>query len=316
MWTQFRITPMLLKEREGVAGVRGCAKLRRTLRTCWVEISPGGIRVCHVGCRILRSIRIQKTMRNIVAGNWKSNHLMGDAREWMNGMASRLSQRGAVEIMVAPPAPYLAMLASEAPVGVSVIAQNVSAHGEGAYTGEFTAAMLRSCGVAGALVGHSERRAMFGDTEEAVAAKVDALVGAGLQAVFCCGETLQEREGGRAEDVVLRQLQSGVLRLGADVLGQLVVAYEPVWAIGTGRTATSAQAQEMHAAIRGWLGEAWGIEAASQVPILYGGSCKASNAAELFHQADINGGLIGGAALRPEDFWGVVEGHPAKRTEA
>ena len=249
-------------------------------------------------------------MRNLVAGNWKSNKLMGEALEWMNGMAPWLAQNHGVRVMAAVPAPYLAVCADKAPEGLEILAQNVSAEGFGAHTGEFTAEMLKSCGVAGALVGHSERRARFGDTDAAVAAKVDALLDAGLTVVFCCGETLQEREGGRAEDVVLQQLQSGVLRLSADRMERVVVAYEPVWAIGTGKTATSGQAQEMHACIRKWLDEAFGAEVAGRVPLLYGGSCKASNAAELFSQLDIDGGLIGGASLDPSDFQGVLEGHP------
>jgi len=235
---------------------------------------------------------------------------MGEALEWMNGMAPWLAQNHGVRVMAAVPAPYLAVFADKAPEGLEVLAQNVSAEGFGAHTGEFTAEMLKSCGVAGALVGHSERRARFGDTDSAVAAKVDALLDAGLTVVFCCGETLQEREGGRAEDVVLQQLQSGVLRLSADRMARVVVAYEPVWAIGTGKTATSGQAQEMHACIRKWLDEAFGAEVAGRVPLLYGGSCKASNAAELFSQMDIDGGLIGGASLDPMDFQGVLEGHP------
>lgn len=250
-------------------------------------------------------------MRNLVAGNWKSNKLMGEALEWMDGMADWLGANRGVEVMVAPPAPFLAVCAEKAPEGLRVLAQNVSAEGFGAHTGEYTAAMLRSCGVAGALVGHSERRARFGDTDAAVASKVDALIDAGLVAVFCCGETLQEREAGRAEDVVLKQLQSGVLRLPSQQMNQVIVAYEPVWAIGTGVTATSDQAQDMHASIRKWLEEAFGGEVAAEVPLLYGGSCKASNAAELFSQRDINGGLIGGASLNPADFQGVLEGHPA-----
>ena len=249
-------------------------------------------------------------MRNLVAGNWKSNKLMGEALEWMNGMAPWLAQNHGVRVMAAVPAPYLAVCADKASEGLEILAQNVSAEGFGAHTGEFTAEMLKSCGVAGALVGHSERRARFGDTDAAVAAKVDALLDAGLTVVFCCGETLQEREGGRAEDVVLQQLQSGVLRLSADRMERVVVAYEPVWAIGTGKTATSGQAQEMHACIRKWLDEAFGAEVAGRVPLLYGGSCKASNAAELFSQLDIDGGLIGGASLDPSDFQGVLEGHP------
>ena len=236
---------------------------------------------------------------------------MGDALEWMDGMAEWLGTNHGVDVMAAVPAPFLAVCADKAPEGLHILAQNVSADGFGAHTGEYTADMLKSCGVDGAIVGHSERRARFGDTDAAVAAKVDALLEAGLTAVFCCGETLQEREGGRAEDVVLQQLQAGVLRLPVDHMDRVVVAYEPVWAIGTGVTATSDQAQDMHASIRGWLTEAFGAEVAQTVPVLYGGSCKPSNAAELFSQQDINGGLIGGASLKPEDFQGVIEGHPA-----
>jgi triosephosphate isomerase len=249
-------------------------------------------------------------MRNLVAGNWKSNKLMGEALEWMDGMADWVTQNQGVRVLAAVPAPYLAVCAEKAPDGLEILAQNVSADGFGAHTGEFTAEMLKSCGVAGALVGHSERRARFGDTDAVVAAKVDALIDAGLTAVFCCGETLQEREGGRAEDVVLQQLQSGVLRLSAERMTNVVVAYEPVWAIGTGKTATSAEAQDMHSCIRKWLEEAFGSEVAGGIPLLYGGSCKASNASELFAQQDIDGGLIGGASLEPSDFQGVLEGHP------
>ena len=251
-----------------------------------------------------------KVMRNIVAGNWKSNKLMGEAQEWMDGMAEWLASHEGVEVMVGAPAPYLAALAGTAPEGLHILAQNVSAEGHGAHTGEFTADMLKSCGVAGAIVGHSERRARFGDTDDKVKAKVQALVDEGLQAVFCCGETLEEREAGRQEDVVHAQLKAAVLDLPSEALDRVVVAYEPVWAIGTGKTATSAQAQDMHAAIRGWLTECFGAEKAAGVAILYGGSCKPSNAAELFGQADINGGLIGGAALNPTDFQGVLGGHP------
>jgi len=250
-------------------------------------------------------------MRNVVAGNWKSNKLLNDARAWMDGMSAWLAKNRGVDVMVAMPAPYLAACAPESPEGLHVLAQNVSAEGFGAHTGEYTAEMLKSCGVAGAIVGHSERRARFGDSDAVVAAKVDALLAADLTAVFCCGETLQERESGRAEDVVLQQLQAGVLRIPVDQIDNVIVAYEPVWAIGTGVTATSEQAQDMHASIRGWLTEAFGAEVAESIPVLYGGSCKPSNAAELFSQKDINGGLIGGASLTPEDFQGVIEGHPA-----
>ena len=153
---------------------------------------------------------------------------MGDALEWMDGMAEWLGTNHGVDVMAAVPAPFLAVCADKAPEGLHILAQNVSADGFGAHTGEYTADMLKSCRVDGAIVGHSERQARFGDTDAAVAAKVDALLEAGLTAVFCCGETLQEREGGRAEDVVLQQLQAGVLRLPVDHMDRVVVAYEPV----------------------------------------------------------------------------------------
>ena len=250
-------------------------------------------------------------MRNVVAGNWKSNKLRDEASEWMDGMASWLEVNSGVDVMVAVPAPYLAWCTERKPNGLYVLAQNVSAEGFGAHTGEYTAEMLKSCNIDGAIVGHSERRARFGDEDVVVAAKVDALIASDLLAVFCCGETLQEREGGRAEDVVLQQLQASVLRLPVDQVKHVIVAYEPVWAIGTGVTASAKQAQDMHQCIRGWLSEAFGEEAAAEIPLLYGGSCKPGNASELFSQDDINGGLIGGASLTSEDFQGVIEGHPA-----
>ena len=298
MWPKLVKPPMCLQQaRKGSRRVRGIL--------CSVHV-VGVVEFPIFGPQINKT----KVMRNIVAGNWKSNKLMGEAQEWMDGMAEWLANHDGVEVMVGAPAPYLAALASTAPEGLHILAQNVSAEGHGAHTGEFTADMLKSCGVAGAIVGHSERRARFGDTDDNVKAKVQALVDEGLQAVFCCGETLEEREAGRQEDVVHGQLKAAVLGLPADALDRVVVAYEPVWAIGTGKTATSAQAQDMHAAIRGWLSERFGADKSADVAILYGGSCKPSNAAELFGQADINGGLIGGAALQPSDFQAVLEGHP------
>ena len=158
-------------------------------------------------------------MRNVVAGNWKSNKLMGDALEWMDGMSEWLAKNQGWTSWRRCPHPFWRLVRLVRPKGLHVLAQNVSADGFGAHTGEYTADMLKSCGVDGAIVGHSERRARFGDTDAAVAAKVDALLEAGLTAVFCCGETLQEREGGRAEDVVLQQLQAGVLRIPVDQIG-------------------------------------------------------------------------------------------------
>ena len=245
-------------------------------------------------------------MRNVVAGNWKSNKLLDEALNWMDEMNARCSLQHPVRVMAAVPAPFLTACVDRATSGIEILAQNVSANGMGAHTGEYTAAMLKSCGVVGALVGHSERRARFGDSDAVVASKVDELLDADLVAVFCCGETLQEREGGRAEDVVLEQLQSGVLRLEPSVVDKIIVAYEPVWAIGTGVTATSEQAQEMHAHIRSFLNDTYSAEVASGVRILYGGSVKPGNAKDLFANPDIDGGLIGGASLVASDFLAIV----------
>jgi triosephosphate isomerase len=167
--------------------------------------------------------------------------------------------------------------------------------------------MLAGCGVQDVIVGHSERRDGHGEDDEAVAEKVNRVLEAGLRVVFCCGESLQDRQTDVHFDKVLRQMGSGILHLPVELLDRVVVAYEPIWAIGTGLTATAEQAQEMHAAIRGWLREAYDESTASRIPLLYGGSCKPGNADELFACADVDGGLIGGAALDPESFRAIVD---------
>lgn len=244
-------------------------------------------------------------MRNIVAGNWKSNKLMNEAQEFTDAFLTALGQEaGQTEVVIAAPAPYLSALTSAAAARFSWAAQQCSAHGEGAFTGEYSARMLRSVGVESVLIGHSERREFFGETDEVVRAKVEQAVAAGLRVFLCCGETLEQREAGSPEQVVCAQLEHATAGLAH--AKQLVVAYEPIWAIGTGRTATAEQAQSMHAAIRAWWAQRFGSEAAAELPILYGGSCKPSNAEELFSQPDVNGGLIGGASLKVEDFLDLV----------
>lgn len=242
----------------------------------------------------------------LVAGNWKSNKSFNEAQEFAHAFARFPEAPAGVEVMVAPPAPYLAAMGAE---GVPFLlgAQNVSATGPGAQTGEFTAEMLAGCGVSDVIVGHSERRDGHGDDDGQVAEKVNRVLEAGLRVVFCCGESLQDRQSDVHFDKVLRQLESGVLHLPADVMSRVVVAYEPIWAIGTGLTATAEQAQEMHAAIRKWLIEAHDTDIARRIPLLYGGSCKPSNADELFACQDVDGGLIGGAALDPDSFQALVQ---------
>ncbi len=162
--------------------------------------------------------------------------------------------------------------------------------------------MLAGCGVQDVIVGHSERRDGHGDNDAAVASKVDQVLDAGLRVIFCCGESLEDRQSEVHFDKVLRQLEAGILRLPAERMSHVVVAYEPIWAIGTGLTASAEQAQEMHGAIRGWITEAFDAEIAKSIPLLYGGSCKPANADELFACPDVDGGLIGGAALDPDHF--------------
>ena len=242
----------------------------------------------------------------LVAGNWKSNKSFNEAREFAHAFSQLPVAPEGVEVMIAPPAPYLAAMGAD-PLPFRLGSQNVSATGPGAQTGEFTAEMLAGCGVQDVIVGHSERRDGHGDDDARVADKVNRVLDADLRVVFCCGESLQDRQGDVHFDKVLRQLESGILHLPAEAMANVVVAYEPIWAIGTGLTATAEQAQEMHAAIRGWLTEAYDEEVARAIPLLYGGSCKPANADELFACPDVDGGLIGGASLEPTTFHALVE---------
>ena len=241
--------------------------------------------------------------RKLVAGNWKMN---GN----LSTNAALLSQLVAVspvsaEVAVCVPFPYLAQVQAALSSGaagsqIALGAQDVSEYAVGAYTGEVSAQMLQDFGCRYVIVGHSERRALFAEDSDTVARKAKAVLAAGLIPIVCVGETLAEREAGQALDVIAAQLQPVASLLG-DQLAQVVLAYEPVWAIGTGKTATPEQAQEVHAFIRAWLNKVQPA-AASVVRVLYGGSVKANNAATLFAQPDIDGGLIGGAALVAEDF--------------
>lgn len=214
-----------------------------------------------------------------------------------------------VDMMVAPPALYLSQLADYSTSRVGVGAQDVSAREEvqGAFTGEYSAAMLKSAGVKYAIVGHSERRTCHGETDVIIGRKIAACVKAGVIPVYCCGEVLSERESGKHVEIVSDQVRTALKGFTASELSHLVVAYEPVWAIGTGKTASNEQAQEMHLAIRNLAAEIFGSQFAERLRILYGGSMKPQNAAQLLEQPDIDGGLIGGASLVPADFIAIVE---------
>ena len=212
-----------------------------------------------------------------------------------------------VELVVAPPFTHLTVV-SEALKGskVALSAQNCADHAKGAYTGEISADMLVSAGCAYTILGHSERRQYYGETDEKLVEKVKLALGAGLKVILCVGENLDEREAGKHFDIVRAQTENVLFNFTAEDLKSVVIAYEPVWAIGTGKTATAAQAEEIHACIREVIASHFGAEAADDLTILYGGSCKPSNAKELFAEKDIDGGLIGGASLKADDFLGIA----------
>ena len=243
-------------------------------------------------------------MRKLIAGNWKMNGSLAANEALVRGLLAGLDQP-ACDVAVCPPAAYLAqvrqLLAGSDAVALG--AQDVSEHEGGAYTGDVSAAMLRDFGVRYAIVGHSERRQYQGEIDLQVARKVQRALATGISPIVCVGETLAEREQGLTGFIVQRQL-SAVIALNAARLADIVVAYEPVWAIGTGQTATPEQAQQVHAALRAQLKAA--SAAAAGVRILYGGSMNAANAATLLAQPDIDGGLIGGAALKAADFLKIV----------
>jgi len=247
--------------------------------------------------------------RKFVCGNWKMHKTQGEARELVRALAPLLEGLAdRVQVAVAPPFTALAAT-SEALRGsaIELAAQDVHFEKQGAFTGEVSAPMLAEVGCRHGIVGHSERRQLFGETDEAVRKKVGALLAAGIRPIVCVGETLAEREAGRTLEVVDRQVRAALSGLPSDPIAALTIAYEPVWAIGTGKTATTAQAQEVHAAIRKLLRELAG-GAADAVRIQYGGSVKPENAAELMAQPDVDGALVGGASLKPQDFSQIVKG--------
>jgi triosephosphate isomerase len=238
----------------------------------------------------------------LVAGNWKMHGSRADNADLVRSLLDRLPAHGAAEVLVCPPFVYLletGRLLKDSDVALG--AQSLCAEAQGAFTGEISGAMLRDVGCRYVLVGHSERRQVYGEHDELVARKFVAAQSSGLVPVLCVGETLEEREGGRTVEVVSRQLDAVLAVTGAAAFGEAVIAYEPVWAIGTGRNATPEQAQEVHAMIRGRVA-ALDAKIGDSVRILYGGSVKASNARELFAMADIDGGLVGGASLKADEF--------------
>lgn len=245
--------------------------------------------------------------KNIVAGNWKMNTTVPEgvklAKE-VNAALEGITAKCDVVIGV----PFTHLTAVKAVIGekLGLSAENCADKVKGAYTGEVSAAMVASTGATYVILGHSERRQYYGETAETLKDKVALALENGLTPIFCIGEVLEERENGTYFDVIKAQVADSLFQLSAEDFGKIVLAYEPVWAIGTGKTATADQAQEIHAFIRGLISEKYGEQVADDTTILYGGSCKPSNAKELFEKPDVDGGLIGGASLDAESFMGIV----------
>lgn len=241
--------------------------------------------------------------RKFVVGNWKMNKNVREAHELFSNINA--IQSASVEVVIAPPFLYLESF-SKVKAGVQLCAQNCAATNNGAFTGEVSAEMLASLTVSYCLVGHSERRSYYKESDEQLKLKVNQLLSNGLTPIFCCGESLEERESGQENKVILHQLESALFHLSPDDIAKVMIAYEPVWAIGTGKTASSEQAQEMHAFIRKELENKYSVTVSQKMNILYGGSCNAANAAELFSNKDVDGGLIGGASLQVDSFEAII----------
>ena len=246
--------------------------------------------------------------KKIVAGNWKMNTTVPEGVELAKAVVEKSAQVPQdVQLIVATPFTHLCPVAAVVEgTRVGLSAENCADREKGAYTGEVSAAMLASAGCKYTILGHSERRQYYGETDEKLVAKVRLALDNGLDVILCVGENLDERETGHHFEVCEAQIKNVLYNFSAEDLAHIVVAYEPVWAIGTGKTATAEQAQEIHAFIRKTIADKFGEEAAQECSILYGGSCKPSNAKELFAQKDIDGGLIGGAALKADDFIGIA----------
>ena len=241
--------------------------------------------------------------KKIVAGNWKMNLNKSEADNLYNNLESKSYPEG-VEVVIAPASIYLDSFSIASKVSIS--SQDVSANDNGAFTGEFSAEMLSSLNLRFAIVGHSERRTFHKETDLLIFQKVEMLLKYGITPIFCCGESLSDRESKNHYNVVKSQLSQTLSNLSPEDFSKIVIAYEPVWAIGTGLTADPQDAQDMHSFIRGLVSEAFGSGISSLTSILYGGSCKPSNAKELFSMKDIDGGLIGGASLEPESFEAII----------
>ncbi|MBV6652810.1 MAG: triose-phosphate isomerase [Mameliella sp.] len=245
--------------------------------------------------------------KQIVAGNWKMNMDYEEGRDLTKAVIDGLQPSDAI-VILGTPFIHLRNVASIVKdiSNLKLAAQNCHQETSGAYTGEVSAGMLKSCGVEYVILGHSERREYFGENDEIIAKKIDAVLAKGMQPIYCCGERLEVREDNKQNELVAEQVSTALFHLSPEDMQKVVIAYEPVWAIGTGKTATPDQAQEMHAHIRSLIRDKFGAEIADGVTILYGGSVKPGNAKELFANEDVDGGLIGGASLKAADFNAIV----------
>ena len=249
--------------------------------------------------------------KKIIAGNWKMNKTFEEGMALVTEITGMLKDEysGSAEVVIIPPFTHvnaISRMMADAK-NTTVGAQNCSNHASGAYTGEVSAAMLKSVGATYVIIGHSERRQYFFEHNAWLAQKVDAVLANNLMPIYCCGETLEERESNKHFDVLKTQIREGLFHLSAEHFAKVVIAYEPVWAIGTGKTASTVQAQEVHAFIRSLISEIYGESIAQQTTIQYGGSVKPDNAAELFAAPDIDGALVGGAALQSRSFVDIVK---------
>lgn len=249
--------------------------------------------------------------QKIVAGNWKMNKTLQEASILTSEVMGMTTDevKGDVKVILCVPFPFLTPVKNQLGnhARIAVAAQNCNEHQSGAYTGEVSAAMLKSIGIPYVILGHSERRQYYHESNEILMQKVDAAFANGLIPIFCCGESLDIREAGEQNEFVTNQLTQSLFHLGSEAIKKLIIAYEPIWAIGTGKTASAQQAQDMHAVIRKHLAEKYGNEIANEITILYGGSVNAGNAKELFSCPDVDGGLVGGASLKSREFVEIVK---------
>lgn len=249
--------------------------------------------------------------KKIVAGNWKCNTNLQEGIELAKQVSKLTTGEAPADVVVVLGTPFthLAKVVENVNTArIGIAAQNCAAEAKGAFTGEVSAEMIKSTGAGYVILGHSERREYYAETSETLNKKLALAIANGLTPIYCCGEPLQIREAGTQNAFVKKQLEETIFNLSPDDFSKLIIAYEPIWAIGTGKTATSEQAQEIHAFIRSIIAEKFGNETADNVSILYGGSCNAKNAKELFANKDVDGGLIGGASLKADDFLQIING--------